>query len=177
MAINNILPLSVGVSSTNAELATKLGELYEKTDAGTSGTKLYRLVKNNSAGTLSANFVVVTGYTSGVPNYKVTTTTTAKSTDVCGVVPSDFGSNTIADQAYFLLQVHGYATPLFANTSLTNTAAVLALTTATTAGYCQAVSTVTAQGYDQMAAFGRATNSAAVTAAGQAGQAVIQGLI
>lgn len=178
MPIQNILPIAVGQSSTNADLATKLGEIYEVSNSDGSGPDIYRLVKNNSAGTLSKNQVLVTGFLLGVPTYKVTTTTTAANPAVCGVVPVDFGSNTIADQAYFLLQISGSSTPNMANTSVSNTAAVVSLGTGTTAGYCQhVVTTVTAQGYDSAAAFGIATNSAGVTAAGQPGTALLQGLI
>ncbi len=176
MAFDNVLPISVGNSSTNADLATKLGQIYEVANS-VSGTKLYRLVKNDSATTMAANYVVVTKFVLGVPSYKVTTTTTAANPAVCGVVPSAFTS-TIADQAYFLLQISGPASPLAGNTSVSNTEAVVALGTGTAAGHAKfVVTTVSAQGYDSTAVFGKCTASAGVSAAGIAIAAILQGLV
>jgi hypothetical protein len=180
MAINNILPLSVGTSSSNASFANNLGEIYEKVDysGATPVSKLYRLVQNNSATTLSKNQVVVTGLTSSKPNYKVTTTVVAANPLRCGVVPAEFAGNTIADQAYFLLDISGYSTPNFAFTTMSNTSALVSLVTATTAGYCQPVfSTTTGVIYDAGAVFGVAINSTLVTAAGQPGFAILQGML
>ncbi len=178
MAINNILPIAVGTSSTSADLATKLGELYEKSNSDGTGAKLYRLVKNDSATTMAANYVVITKQVLGVPSYKVNTTTTANHPLVCGVVPSDFGSNTIADQAYFLLQVSGPCTFLCGNLTTSNTAAITALGTATTAGNGQTVTvTGTSTIYDAAAVFGKATFSAIVTAVGVASTGIIEGLV
>lgn len=180
MAINNILPLSVGTSSSNASFANNLGELYEKVDYSTATpvSKLYRMAQNNSSGTLSKNQVLVTGLTSSKPNFKVNTTVVAANVLRCGVVPSEFGSNTIADQAFFLMEVSGPTTPNFAFTTMSNTCPLVSLVTATTAGYCQPVqSTTTGVIYDAAAIFGVAINSTLVTAAGQPGYAILQGIL
>ncbi len=178
MTINNILPIAVGTSSTNADLATKLGEIYEKASSDGSGVKLFRLVKNDSATTMTSNYVVITKYVLGVPSYKVTTTTTANNPAVCGVVPADFGSATIADQAYFLLQISGAAAFLCGNLTTSITTALTALGTATTAGNGQTVTiTGTSTIFDSAAAFGKATFSAVVTAIGLSSTCIIEGLI
>ena len=178
MAIQNVLPLSVGKSSTNADLATKLGELYEKPNAGSPGAKIYRLVKNGSSGTLTKNQLLITGLTLGVPTWVVTTTTTARLTTVAGVVPADFGSDTIADGAYFLLQVDGPALVNMALTTSSITSAITALTTSTAAGMAQEIATTsTPTIYDQGAVFGKAMASGSMSTAGTAAACIIQGLL
>lgn len=179
MANNNALPIDIGVSDTNANLAQLLGEVFVKGTLGSPGYRAFLMVKNASGGTLSKNQVLVrTTDTSGSPGWGVTTTTTANDQDVIGVVPSDFGSNTIAANAYFLLQVGGYCTPNFANTSLTRTTnAGGALATATTVGYCQSYTAATDAATVLATAIGKATNTAGVTAAGAPGTALLFGLI
>ncbi len=178
-SINICLPIALGTSSTSADLATKLGELYEKSTSDGSGAKLYRLVKNDSGTTMAAGYVVITKLVLGIPSYKVTTTTTANNPAVCGVISQDF-SGTIADQAYFLLQVSGASTILMGNTAGSTTAVVVALGTATTAGNGQpviATISVGAAPFDAAAVFGKCTNTAAVTAVGLTATCIIEGLI
>lgn len=177
MAFNNVLPLTPGQSSTSAVYAGTLGEVYEVGATGSPGWKLYRMVKNGTT-VLSKNMAVVTALTAGSPTWVVDVTTTANDQNRCGVVPSDFGSNTIAAGAYFLVQIAGLGTPNFANTSLTRTTTGAGLLgTATTAGYVQAFTAAT----DAVVVIGsylaQATNSAGVTAAGQPGTAWLEGLL
>lgn len=189
-------PIAVGDSDTNGLLAQDLGQLYHYRSGTTSTTtpqaaltcmKLYRLVKSTSATALGAGAALVEGYTSGCRNGTVTTTTVANDPTYAGHVPAEFGSNTIAVSAYFLMQVGGPGKQKFANTEATLVApttdtACSFLGTATTAGYVQllnktatgtAAATINDIGALMAAGLALTTQSAAVTAAGQLGTTVM----
>lgn len=166
--MDNTLPFPVGQQSGSAVYANNLGQKYNS-----NGT-WYRLCKASSA--LTANWVVCTAYSSGVPTWNVDSTTTANDADAVGFVPASYGTGGVTSGNYFLLQISGNITPLFAATTLTVTVALNSLGTATVAGYVQSIGTGTTA-YDASAHIGWATNTAAVTAAGLAGKAVIGGLL
>ncbi len=189
MWIGNSPPLTIGESDTNAVLAQSLGQQYFFR-SGTSSTaqaltclKVYRLVKNNSGATLAAGNALVKELTTGFDAGTVTTTTTANDPLFAGIVPAEFGSNTVTIAAYFLMQIGGPGRPMFANTysNLTKTAINGGhLGTGTTAGYMQlsigtatgtAAAVVNDIGPELAAGLAFATNSAVVTAAGQLGYA------
>lgn len=182
----NAPPISVGVSDSNGALAQSLGQVYVYR-SGTANTntqpatelRYYKMVRNNSGGTLSAGAAVIEQRTLGVRNGNVTTTTTAADSNYAGIVPGEFGTNTVASGDYFLLQIAGPGRPQFALTTTLNTLSA-ALGTATTAGYMQpligtATGTAAATLQDIQAYLGAnagmASNTAAVTAAGQLGYA------
>lgn len=187
--ITNTPPIGLGQSDTNGALAQCLGQQYAyRASTSLGGTnlttlKVYRLVKNNSGGTLATGAALVESWTTGVRNGNVTTTTTVNDNAFAGIVPEEFGSNTVTTAAYFLMQVGGPGRPQFANTASTLTYTATcggALGTASTAGYMQLVvgtATGTAAavtndiGAYLVAGLAIATNSAAVTAAGQLGYA------
>ena len=186
MFSTNAPPITVGVSDSNGALGQLLGQqyIYRSGTASTNAQpatslRVFKLVKNNSGTTLAAGAAVIEQRTLGVPNGNVTTTTTANNPDFAGVVPHEFGTATVASGDYFLLQVGGPARPQFALTTTLNTLSSM-LGTATTAGYLQpligtATGTAAAtlqdvQAYIESGA-GIATNTAAVTAAGQLGYA------
>ena len=151
MWIGNTPPINVGEqdTSTSSGLVQNLGmqmvywsPLTSATASGARKVVLrgYQLVQNNSGTTLAAGAAVIAEDTLGVRNGKVTTTTSTNDATWLGVVPQEFGTNTVANQAYFLLQVAGPGRVQAANTAtnLTETAAGGALLgTATTAGYVQ----------------------------------------
>ena len=186
MFSTNAPSITVGVSDSNGALGQSLGMqyIYRSGTASTNAQpatalRIFKLVKNNSGGTLAAGAAVIEQRTAGVANGNVTTTTTAADPNYAGIVPHEFGTNTVASGDYFLLQVAGPGRPQFALTTTLNTLSS-ALGTATTAGYMQpligtATGTAAAtlqdiQAYLQANA-GVATNTAAVTAAGQLGYA------
>jgi hypothetical protein len=186
MWLTNAPPISVGVSDTNGALAQALGQNYAYRN-GTDNTNSapwtairgYKLVFNNSGTTLAAGAAVVMQSTTGALNGYVTTTTTANDPTFIGIVPYEFGTATVAAASYFLVQTVGAGRPQLALTTTLNTLSA-ALGTATTAGYMQplvgtASGTAAATLNDVMAYIlasgGRATNTAAVTAAGLHGYA------
>lgn len=189
MLTQNTPPIAVGESDTNGALAQCLGQNYVRRNQSSTvaqGTLLgYKLVKNNSGGTLAAGDALVIQRTSGVENGSVTTTTTANDPDWAGIVPAEFGSNTIANGAYFLMQTMGPGRPKFAQTASNFTVTATggsALGTATTAGYVQLIigtaSGTAAAVLNDVGAYitgnlfrARATNTTAVTAAGALGYA------
>lgn len=182
--VTNAPPIDVGSASTNAALADALGQKYayrcntsNSNDAPFTAVRGYKLVKNNSGTTLNPGAAVVEQRTSGVPNGSVTTTTTANDPTFVGIVPYEFVGATVADQAYFLVQIAGPGRPQLALTTTLNTLSAC-LGTATTAGYMQplvgtASGTAAATLNDVMAYIaangGVPTNTAAVTSAGVVG--------
>lgn len=184
MLSSGSLPLPVGQAGTDGVYAQSLGQKYGDYDPDTENTYAYVWVKNNSGGTLAAGDIVIAEFTDGVFAGNVTTTTTANNPNAIGIVPNEFGTNTVADDAYFALLVNGPGRPKFAQTTIVSTGpGGAALGTATTAGYAQlltgtatgtaAPSTADVSTY-VAAIVGRATATAGVTAAGQQGYAVIQ---
>lgn len=184
MFATSSLPLPVGSSGTDGVYAQSLGQKFGDFDFDNENTYVYMWVKNNSGGTLAAGDAVVMEYSSGLPTGGVTTTTTANDPDIAGIVPIEFGSNTIADDAYFALLVNGPGRPKYAQTTITATSVGNgALGTATTAGYVQPMTgTTTGTAAADTAALatyvngylGVAVDTAGVTAAGQKGYAVIR---
>ncbi len=183
----NTPPLLVGQASTNGSLKQDLGQEYWLRGAATAADtspsftlRGYRLMYNNSGGTLAAGAVLIEERTTGVENGNCNTTTTATHPDACGIVPAEFGSNTVAIGAYFLIQIAGPGKAQFASTATTyivqtTVSASAAFGTATTAGYAQLISVATTLlTLDLIGAYGegtlgRLTNSAVVTAAGSLG--------
>jgi len=178
-------PIAVGQSDTNGALAQVLGQSYIFR-GGVSSTSAvvcvrgYKLVYNNSGTTLAAGATLIEERTLGVRNGNVNTTVVAAHPDAAGIVPADFGSNTVAAGSYFLMQTSGPGKARFASTAATYIAALtstasLALGTATTAGYAQLLSIATTAatladlGLYLGATMAVMTNSAVVTAAGQLG--------
>lgn len=181
----NAPPIILGQSSTNGSLAQALGQEYWLR-GGVSSTSAvntlrgYRLMYNNSGGTLAAGDVLIEERTTGVENGYCTTTTVAAHPDCCAIVPAEFGTNTVAAASYFLAQIAGPGKAKFASTAATyivqtTVSASAAFGTATTAGYAQLISVATTTltldliGAYAEATLGRLTNSAVVTAAGQLG--------
>lgn len=184
MLSTSSLPLPVGQSGTDGVYGQVLGQLFGDFSATNKNTYIYMWVQNNSGTTLAAGDAVVGEYSSGVFAGTVTTTTTANNPNIAGIVPNAFGSNTIANGAYFALLVNGPGRPKYATTAITQTSVGSgALGTATTAGYVQpltgtATGTAAATTAD-VAAYangylGVAVDTAGVTAAGQKGYAVIR---
>jgi len=187
----NQLPITVGASDTNGMLAQDLGQQYvvrsgtSTTSVGLVANKLYRLVYNNSGGTLAAGAALIEQRTDGCRNGKVTTTTQVNNPYFAGTVPAEFGSNTVAAASYFLMQIGGNGKAQFANTEATLVAPTTAtntqvwiLGTATTAGYMQMLTgTATGTAAAVLADIGfylggagaLTTQTVAVTAAGQLG--------
>lgn len=184
MLSTSSLPLPVGESGTDGVYGQTIGQKFGAFDFDNENTYVYMWVKNNSGGTLAAGDAVVGEYSSGVFAGTVTTTTTANDPDIAGIVPIEFGSNTIANQAYFALLVNGPGRPKYAQTTITGTSVGNgALGTATTAGYVQPLTGTTtgtaAASTADVAAYangylGVAVDTAGVTAAGQKGYAVIR---
>lgn len=176
----NAPPIDVGAADTNAALAQTLGQLYRYRNSTAStnaapwvGLRTYKLCYNNSGGTLAAGAALVEQRTSGVPNGYVTTTTTVNDPNFIGIVPSEWGSNTVAAATYFLVQIGGAARPQMALTTTLNTLSA-ALGTASTAGYMQpligtATGTAAATLNDVMAYIAAAAGVPTLTAAVTAG--------
>ncbi len=183
----NAPPIPVGQASTNGSLKQDLGQEYWLRGAATANDSSpsftlrgYRLMYNNSGATLAAGAVLIEERTSGVENGNCNTTTTAAHPDCCGIVPAEFGANTVAIAGYFLVQIAGPGKAQLASTAATyivqtTVSASAAFGTATTAGYAQLISVATTLlTLDLIGAYsecilGRLTNSAVVTAAGQLG--------
>lgn len=184
----NSPPIPVGQASTNGSLAQDLGQEYWLR-GGASATSAvntlrgYRLMYNNSSGTLAKGDVLIEERTSNVRNGYCNTTTTAGHPDLIGSVPNEFGSNTVAAASYFLVQIAGPGKAKFASTAATIQSTLTGLTlmgTATTAGWAQLVST-DATGipvFSQLGAYWLAgllmpTNSAVFSTAGTVGDVQI----
>lgn len=130
-----LLPMAVGVADSASQWATFLGKTFE------SNGNVYRLVKASSSISAAANKVLVTTISSHAPSWTVTTTTSADSALVAGVVPAgqtgSDGTSALASGDYFLIQVAGVCTPLVHTTA---TAASTGLSTCSTAGSCDPIS-------------------------------------
>lgn len=189
--IGNTPPIGVGQADANGNSFSVLGEQYRTRVAVTTGgpltvLKAYKMVKNNSGGILTAGMALIEQYTNGAPNGLVTTTTTVSDPAWAGIVPAEFGSNTVAANAYFLMQIAGPGRPQFAHTASIVTATAsngAALGTASTAGWVQlligtatgtAAGTLNDVGIGITACLGMATNSAAVASAGALGYAILR---
>lgn len=164
-------------ASTDVGAANSLGETWWEGDAQ------YRLVQNNTSSALAsaASKPLVTAFSAGVPTWKVTTTTTADSDAVAGVVPSDIATiSTTSGQLdagdIFAVQIRGPGSVLAENTTAIDGDI---LSTSTTAGQADelvdgtAAATLTTALSYQKAGFAVATNTAGVTAAGLAITCVI----
>lgn len=130
-----LLPIAVGAADPATQYVTYLGKTFE------ANGNIYRLVKANTAITAAANKVLVFTIASHAPVWTVTTTTTANSQLVAGVVPAgqlgSDGSANLVSGDYFLIQCGGVATPLCHTTAV---AASTGVATCTTAGSADAVS-------------------------------------
>lgn len=123
---NNVLPMPVGSSVSNASLASLLGQVYKVESA--NGTKTYRLAKAAAEITSPARKLVVSALSTGLPTWSCNTTTAAAA-QPGGLIPSTH-TTTIASGAYFLLQTGGPAEAI----SAAAIAANVSIGSSTTAG-------------------------------------------
>jgi len=136
----NTLPLKLGQVSTSASLAGILGQAFRVDDPdGVLGTRVFVLVKAGASLSSPSRKTVVSALdaTSKQPTWVVDTSTTA-SASCAMVIPTDYGSTTIASGAYFLAQAKGVAEVI----SAAAIAAGVAIGCSTTAGKCDDASIV-----------------------------------
>ncbi len=195
MTSTNQLPINVGASETSGLYAQDLGMQYvvrsgtSTSSVGPVCLKIYRLVYNNSGGTLAAGTALIEEFTTGCRNGYVNTTTVANHPSWAGIVPAEWGTGTVPAASYFLMQVAGPGKARYANTEVTlnagapgtNTTTGM-LGTATVAGYVQLV-TGTATGtvaavlndipFYLNGALAFTTQTTAATAAGALGTCIL----
>jgi len=174
MTVSNVAPIGVGSTLTAAQGALYdplLGNVYKL------GNKWYRFVKAGTSDLL-ANSVVVTGRTTGTPNFVVTAPLLAANPNVIGVIPEEY-TTTITASSYFMVQVSGSALVLTSDTTVVNTSGTefRLVTSSANSGQAKAAAVyTTASTTDEAGEFAIATNSAVATATGQTIRCFIVGL-
>jgi hypothetical protein len=171
----NIFDFPVGSVrlSTDSSMDANLGVL------ATGGDKIYRLVKANAAISTPTGKAVtcssVALNASGTKSWSVDLPAAANS-NIDGLIPTSYGSTTIASGSYFWIQVSGVGSGLAATTTVVGNSTTLSQVTATTAGWL----TPLTAGVDAVIVMnclcGAALNTAVVTA-GAAIPVQLNGLI
>jgi hypothetical protein len=165
----NALPMKLGTVSTAGVLAGLLGQSFRVDDPDAPlGARVFVLVRASANITAPSRKAVVSALdgTSGQPTWLVAATTTANSTTVL-VIPTDYGSTTIASGEYFLAQAKGIAEVI----SAAAIAAGAVIGTSTTSGSCDdlSISGGGIIGYALEAAAGAAENVACVLSGASVG--------
>ena len=174
MAVSNVCPVNVGSFLSSAQGAlyiANLGTMYK------FGSKWFRLVQAGATD-LPVSAVVVTGRTSGVPNWVVTAPLLAANPTVAGVVPEEFTAAVPAG-SYFLLQISGSALVLTSDTTVIHTSGTefRLVTSSANSGQAKAAATYTSSSTtDDAGVFAIATNSSVATATGLTIRCFITGL-
>jgi hypothetical protein len=168
----NIFDFPVGSSraSTDTSLDAQLGSL------ATQGSKVYRLVKAAAAIATPSGKAVASARSSGTKTWSVNIPATTQLA-VDGVIPSDYGSTTIASGAYFWIQVSGVVNALAATTTIVGDSTTLSLVYANTSAQVAPFTAGTDAVLVGNAALGSVLNTAAVTAAGDTVYVQLSGLI
>lgn len=168
-ALNNVLPFAVGTtvdSTTGGFLAPILGQLYKTFDT-TNGERVFRLVQNGATA-LPVNSCFVSAVSSGRKTWVVTGGLLPVSSQMAGVVPSEYTA-AIAASAYFLAQVGGNALVLAGDTlfsSLTGVEARLVAGSAASGAVRQVAAFTTSSTTEEQGIFALASNTIAATAIG-----------
>jgi len=153
-----LLPFPLGYADASGTYTGAVGNVYGPDVDG----KVYRLVSATAAITAPARKAVVTAFSAGVPTYAVDVTSTAANGAICGVVPTEYGSTTIAIGAVFLVQIAGPASVLAQSSSIVDTQSV-GLTTSTDAGVVCAISSSATPSQALRAVFAFPTNTTGVS--------------
>lgn len=174
MTVSNVAPIGVGSTLTLAQGALYiplLGNVYKL------GNKWYKFVQAGTSD-IPINSVVVSGRTSGVPNFVVSAPLLAANPDVAGVVPEEYTA-AITASTYFMLQVAGSALVLTSDTTVIHTSGTefRLVTSSANTGQAKAPAVyTTASTSDDAGVFAIATNSAVATATGVTIRCFITGL-
>jgi hypothetical protein len=137
---------------------------------------MYRLVKATAAIATPSGLGVVSAISSGVKTWSVNLPATAQLPGD-GLIPTAYGSTTIALGSYFWIQVSGPSSAISTETTAIGNSATLSQLSLATTGYVNII----ASGLDpvvvQNAVFCVATNTAVCTAAGKSIAVQLSGLI
>lgn len=167
---SNVLPFALGTtldSTAGGYLAPNLGQLYKTFDS-TNGERIFRLFQAGATA-LPINSCFVSAVSSGRKTWVVSGGLLSPSSQMAGVVPSEYTS-AIAAGAYFLGQVGGNVPVLAGDTlfsSLTGVESRLVAGSAGSGHARQLAAFTTASTSEEQGVFALASNTVAATAVSQ----------
>jgi hypothetical protein len=166
----NIFDFPVGSATTNTAMEANLGSI------ATQGNKMYRLVKSNGSIASPSGKVVTSAYDSTGKTWNVNFPT-ALQVAADGIIPSDYGTTTIATSTYFWIQISGVVSATCASTTALYNTAIVQCLSGNTSGLVTVFTAVSDPATVSQATIGIALNTAVVTASGDTIKVQLRGLI